>query len=88
MKTLTEYEIDYAKQQGRDAIAQARSTLEGALKELDRYAARFEEAESATDKANVLNWTLGHLATYISNNVRLDMIATAQANLMRADALK
>ncbi|MEW5890355.1 MAG: hypothetical protein AB1768_15240 [Pseudomonadota bacterium] len=88
MKTNAEYEIEYAQQQGRDAIAQARSTLESALQELERYATRFVEAQSAKEKANVLNWTLGYLATYIPSNIRLDMIATAQANLLRADAMQ
>ena len=34
----------------------------------------------------MLNWALGHLATYVPNNVRLDIIATAQEELMRARA--
>ena len=40
------------------------------------------------DKANVLNWTLSHLATYVPNNVRLDLIASAQAELVRADTME
>jgi len=88
MKTLAEYQLDAAQQQGRDALAHARATLERALQELEHYAARYEEVSSAKDKADVLNWTLGHLATYISGNVRLDMLATAQASLLRAEAMQ
>ena len=78
----------YAETSGRDALANARATMQRALEELDRYIERYDEAEQLKDKANVLNWTLSHLATYIPNNVRLDMIAGAQAELIRAAATK
>ena len=84
MKSHADYEIEYATRSGHDALSNARATLERALAELDRYITRYEDAEDIKDKANVLNWALGHLATYVPNNVRLDMIATAQAELMRA----
>lgn len=86
--TQAQYEIESAQRQGREAIEQARKTLESALLEIGRYATRFEEAESIRDQANVLNWTLGHLANNITPNLRLDMLATAQANLLRAEALQ
>ena len=86
MKSQTDYDIEYATRSGHDALANARATLERALAELDRYITRYEDAEDIKDKANVLNWALGHLATYVPNNVRLDIIATAQAELMRARA--
>ncbi|HBO6010696.1 TPA: hypothetical protein ACPWIL_002357 [Pseudomonas aeruginosa] len=93
MKSQADYEIEYATRSGHDALANARATLanaratlERALAELDHYIARYEGAEDIKDKANVLNWALGHLATYVPSNVRLDMIATAQAELMRVRA--
>ena len=76
----------HAETQGREALTNARATIERALAELDHYIARYEEVDGLKDKADVLNWTLNHLATYIPNNVRLDLIAGAQAELMRADA--
>ena len=88
MKTEADYNTRYAETSGRDALANARATMQRALEELDRYIARYDEAEQLKDKANVLNWTLSHLATYIPNNVRLDMIAGAQAELIRAAATK
>ena len=86
MKSHADYEIEYATRSGHDALSNARATLERALAELDRYITRYEDAEDIKDKANVLNWALGHLATYVPSNVRLDMIATAQAELMRVRA--
>ena len=86
MKSQADYEIEYATRSGHVALANARATLERALAELDHYIARYEGAEDIKDKANVLNWALGHLATYVPSNVRLDMIATAQAELVRIRA--
>ncbi len=86
MKSQADYEIEYATRSGHHALSNARATLERALAELDRYITRYEDAEDIKDKANVLNWALGHLATYVPSNVRLDMIATAQAELMRVRA--
>ncbi len=88
MTTEAQYTSRYAETSGRDALANARATMQRALEELDRYIERYDEAEQLKDKANVLNWTLSHLATYVPNNVRLDMIAGAQAELIRAAATK
>ena len=87
MKTKRDYLIDAAQRNAREALAQARSTLERALRELDRYTNRFEEAESLSDKADVMNWTLNELACNITPNLRLDLIASAQAELVRADTM-
>lgn len=48
---------------------------------------RFEEAESLRDKADVMNWTLNELACNITPNLRLDLIASVQAELVRADTM-
>ncbi|GAB6050805.1 hypothetical protein JCM16106_16540 [Hydrogenophilus islandicus] len=53
-----------------------------------RYTSRFEEAKSLRDKADVMNWTLNELACSITPNLRLDLIASAQAELVRADTME
>lgn len=79
--------MNYANYQAQYAETNARAVLERTLVELDRYIERFEQADSLNNKADVLNWTLNHLTTYISCNVRLDLIAQAQAELVRADTM-
>ena len=86
MKSQADYEIEYATRSGHDALSNARATLERALAELDRYITRYEDAEDIKDKANLLNWALEHIATYVPNYVRLYIIPIAQAELMRARA--
>ncbi len=87
MNTPREFQAHYAETSGRDALANARATMQRALEELDRYTTRYNEAESLKDKANDLNWTLSHLASNITPNLRLDLIASAQAELVRADTM-
>ena len=48
-----------------------------------RHVPADHELVRAARKAEVLNWTLHHLATYIAPNLRLDQIANAQAAFTR-----
>ena len=79
MKTEADWMTQIADQNAREALTHARGTLARAMQELDAYIAKFEEADAPARKAEVLNWTLHHLATYIAPNLRLDQIANAQA---------
>ena len=74
-----------AESSARQALNHARSAMERTLAELDRYIVRYENTKGLKDKADVLNWTIHHLATHLAANVRLDLLAHAQAELARAD---
>lgn len=88
METHREFQAHYAATSGRNALANARTTMQRTLEKHDRHIARYQEAESLKDTVNFLNWTLSHLATYVPNNVRLDLIANAQAERVRADTME
>lgn len=88
MTTPAEFQAHYAEQRGREAIAQARATLERALREIDSYAERYDSADALRDKTKVLNWTLNYLATGVTPNLRLDLIADAQAELARTESMQ
>ena len=83
MKTADEWLAESTENNAREVLNHARSTLVRALQELDAYIKAFDAAETPAQKAEVLNWTLNHLATYIAPNLRLDMIASAQAAFSR-----
>ena len=85
---LHDHELEYAQTKGHDSLTHARATLERALRELDRYIERYDEGKDAKDRADVLNWSINHLVTFIPNNIRLDLIAGAQAEMLRAHALQ
>lgn len=69
------------EQKAKDALLTARSTLERSLCELDHYIERLDTAETPHDKSQVMNWALNALACNITPNLRLDLIANAQAEL-------
>jgi len=70
------------EQKAKDALLTARSTLERSLRELDHYIVRLDTAETLQDKSQVMNWALNALACNITPNLRLDLIAHAQAELL------
>jgi hypothetical protein len=86
--TAAEYEARYADTSAREAPGNTRATVARTLAELDGYIERYAKAATLTDKADILNWTLHCVATYIPVNARLDAIASAQANLVRARAMQ
>lgn len=69
------------EQKAKDALLNARSTLERSLRDLDHYIERLDAADSLHDKSQVMNWALNALACNITPNLRLDLIANAQAEL-------
>ena len=72
---------DFAVRAGEEAIATVRRTLERALREVNRHADHFAAEPDLGKKAHILNWLLNEAATGILNNFRLDLVATAQAEL-------
>lgn len=70
-----------AEQKAKDALLTARSTLERSLRDLDHYIERLDAADTPHDKSHVMNWALNALACNITPNLRLDLIANAQAEL-------
>lgn len=79
--TDSEWKHGLAENDGKEALARVRATLVRALEEVDLYNGKFEAADEPRRKAEVLNWTLHYLATGIAPNLRLDMLANAQARL-------
>jgi hypothetical protein len=76
---LQQRQDDNAKQ----ALLNARATLERTLRELDHHAAWLDNAATAQDKARVMNSVLQELTCNILPNLRLDLIADAQADFAR-----
>jgi hypothetical protein len=77
----SEFTKRLAENDGEEALARARETLVRALEELDHYINKFEAANDSRLKAEILNWTLNFLSSSIANNLRLDLLANAQAKL-------
>jgi hypothetical protein len=86
MKTEHEIKTQYAERAGLKALLHAQTILEANMHELDRYIEQFKEASTPKDKAAVLNWSLNHMVSNITPNLRLDLIANAQAELIRTES--
>ena len=76
---LQQRQDDNAKQ----ALLMARATLERSLRELDRHMEWLTATGDPHDKARVMNSVLQELTCNILPNLRLDLIADAQADFAR-----
>jgi len=78
--------INQLKQQNaRESLVYARAILERAIHEIDTYIDYLDKADSNSKKAQIMNWTLHYLTCNILPNVRLDLIANAQAVFSKLD---
>lgn len=70
-----------AEDRASEAIEAARKTLERALQEVETYQVKLAEAQTPEQKADVVNWTINYLASGIYPNLRIDQLASTQADL-------
>lgn len=66
---------------GADAIATVRDALARALREIDVYAERYDNADNNEGRAKALNQVIQFCASNILGNMRLDLVADCQAAL-------
>jgi hypothetical protein len=76
---LQQRQDDNAKQ----VLLNARATLERTQRDLDHQIARLDDATSDHDKARIMRSVLHDLTCNILPNLRLDLIADAQADFAR-----
>ncbi len=76
----------YACESARERLQDSINTLQRAMYELERYAEKFDEAESNVDRAKVLNHSINHLVCNIQPNLRIDLLAHSQAELAKLGA--
>ncbi|MFZ5635832.1 MAG: hypothetical protein ACOY82_04525 [Pseudomonadota bacterium] len=85
------FETNIALRNGACALKEMRSALEHAMRKLLEYEEDYDTAVGLLDKARVLNWALAHVCTSVITNARIDLAASAQAELhalgQRVDAL-
>lgn len=71
----------YAVESADNHLNVVRLTLMRALEEVGKYQHSFTEEADLSKKADVLNWTINYLVTGILPNLRIDLLANAQAGL-------
>lgn len=55
--------------------------LQRSMYEMECYQEKLEEAASDRERSQVLNWVINHLICNIQPNLRIDLLATSQAEL-------
>ena len=85
MKTEHEFVAEMTRQNARESLANARNTRERALREMDGYLAKFDDAATDRDRARVINWSINHLVANIHPNLRIDLLADSQSELAKLD---
>ena len=81
MNNETNWVRKLAENRALEALEAARKTLERALQEVETYQVKLAEAHTPEQKADVVNWTINYLASGIYPNLRIDQLASAQADL-------
>ncbi len=79
--------LNLAENRATEALETARGALERALQEVQTYQAKLTGAQTAEQKADIVNWTINYLASSIYPNLRLDQLAAAQAELKACSKL-
>ncbi len=80
-KDKNTYQVALVVESAENRLNVVRLTLMRALEEVGKYQQRFTEESDLAKKADILNWTINYLTTGIYPNLRIDLLATAQANL-------
>ena len=76
-----------AEIQAREALERACCTLTRAAQELESYKVKLEQADTHQQKAAIINWAINYLVTGIYPNIRIDLLASAQANIQAASQI-
>lgn len=79
-------ETNWKQRQGqaraKEALETARIALNRAVNEIEAYQGKLELATTQQERAEIINWVINYLATSIYPNVRIDLLAAAQAELV------
>lgn len=78
----------YAVESAENHLNTSRLTLMRALEEINKYQRTFSDEDDTSRKADVLNWAINYLITGILPNLRIDLLASAQANLKAIAAIQ
>ena len=86
MNTNTQAELRALEAKSARATASERlqaaiNHLQRSMYDMERYQEKLAEAASDRERALVLNWAINHLICNIQPNLRIDLLATSQAEL-------
>ncbi len=64
-----------------ERLQAAINLLQRSMYDMECYAEKLDAATSDCERSQVLNWAINHLVCNIQQNLRIDLLATSQAEL-------
>ena len=80
--TKPDWAIKATRDQGLDCLKLAQTALGRAQQEIEYLLEVYENAESDLDRARTLNRSIEFLLPFLANNLRVDLLAQRQADLL------
>jgi hypothetical protein len=74
-------EANYAREKAQERLQAAINQLQRSMYDMECYAAKLDAATSDRERSQVLNLAINHLVCNIQPNLRIDLLATSQAEL-------
>jgi hypothetical protein len=74
-------EAKLARTTASERLQAAINHLQRSMYEMECYQEKLAEATSDRERSQVLNWAINHLVCDIQPNLRIDLLATSQAEL-------
>lgn len=72
---------DYQREYAQEQLTNTKNILLRAAEEINRYSQQYDTCTDDSKRADVMNWSINYLVTGILSNLRIDLLAKAQANL-------
>ena len=82
MNQATEWATQMTRDHGQECLLQVQSVLARAQLEIECLLEQYQQAETDAARAQVLNMCIEFMPPFIANNLRLDLLAQRQAELL------
>jgi hypothetical protein len=82
MSQTTEWATHMTRDHGHACLLQVQSVLARALTEAEYLLEQYQQADTDAARAQVLNRCIEFMPPFIANNLRLDLLAQRQAELL------
>jgi hypothetical protein len=80
--TAPDWATKATRDQGLDCLKLAQTALARAQQEIEYLLEVYDNAESDSDRARTLNRSIEFLLPFLANNLRVDLLAQRQADLL------
>ena len=82
MSQATDWATQMTRDHGQECLLQVQSVLARAQLEIECLLEQYQQAETDAARAQVLNMCIEFMPPFIANNLRLDLLAQRQAELL------